>query len=157
MAAGIGTLFRTHDPPMPETYLQTAYKDRERVKGLGARWDPARKQWYVPEGRDLAPFATWLLAEQPTALSTLDSTAGTELALPTKGVSLSQLLAGVAQAVAQAYRAGEWVRVEVVKADVRRNFDRFDWCCAQLRYFVTATCFLPNRAHSFTDPVMPDT
>ena len=42
---------------MPETYLQTAYKDHESVKGLGARWDPARKQWYVPEGRDLAPFA----------------------------------------------------------------------------------------------------
>lgn len=106
---------------MPETYLQTAYKDRERVKGLGARWDPDRRQWYVPEGRDLAPFATWLPAEQQTALGTLDSTDGNELALPTKGVSLSQLLAGVAQAVAQAYRAGEWVRVEVVKADVRRG------------------------------------
>lgn len=106
---------------MPETYLQTAYKDRESVKGLGARWDPARKQWFVPEGRDLAPFATWLPAEQQTALSTQERTSGTELALPTKGVSLSQLLAGVAQEVAQAYRAGEWVRVEVVKADVRRG------------------------------------
>ena len=106
---------------MSETYLQTAYKDRELVKGLGARWDPASKQWFVPEGRDLAPFAAWLPAEQQTALSTLKSSAGTELALPTKGVSLSQLLAGVAQAVAQAYRVGEWVRVEVVKADVRRG------------------------------------
>jgi exodeoxyribonuclease VII large subunit len=106
---------------MPETYLQTAYKDRERVKALGARWDPGRKQWYVPEGRDLAPFANWLPAEHGTALSTLESTAGTELALPTKGISLSQLLAGVAQAVSQAYRSGEWVRVEVVKADVRRG------------------------------------
>ena len=106
---------------MPETYLQTAYKDRERVKGLGARWDPAKRQWYVPEGRDLAPFATWLPAEAQTALSTTQSTASTELALPTKGISLSELLAGVAQAVAKAYRGGEWVRVEVVKADVRRG------------------------------------
>jgi exodeoxyribonuclease VII large subunit len=106
---------------MPETYLQAAYKDRERVKSLGARWDPARRQWYVPEGRDLAPFVTWLPAELQSGLSTLESTASTELALPTKGVSLSQLLAGVAQAVAQAYRSGEWVRVEVVKADVRRG------------------------------------
>lgn len=106
---------------MPETYLQTAYKDRERVKVLGARWDPARKQWYVPDGRDLAPFATWLPAGEHTAPSTPQSTASTELTLSTKGVSLSQLLAGVAQAVAQAYRAGEWVRVEVVKADVRRG------------------------------------
>ena len=106
---------------MPETYLQTDYKDRERVKGLGARWDPARRQWYVPEGRDLAPFATWLPAGHETALSTLESAASTDLALPTRGVSLSQLLAGVAQAVAHAYRAGEWVRVEVVKVDVRRG------------------------------------
>jgi exodeoxyribonuclease VII large subunit len=106
---------------MPETYLQTAYKDRERVKVLGARWDPARKQWYVPDGRDLAPFATWLPAGEHTAPSRPQSTASTELTLSTKGVSLSQLLAGVAQAVAQAYRAGEWVRVEVVKADVRRG------------------------------------
>ena len=106
---------------MPETYLQTAYKDRERVKGLGARWDPDRRQWYVPEGRDLAPFVTWLPAEHQAGLSTLGSTVGTEIALPTKGISLSQLLAGVAQAVAQAYRSGEWVRVEVVKADARRG------------------------------------
>jgi exodeoxyribonuclease VII large subunit len=106
---------------MRETYLQTAYKDRERVKVLGARWDPARKQWYVPDGRDLAPFASWLPAGEHPASSTPQSTASTELTLSTKGVSLSQLLAGVAQAVAQAYRAGEWVRVEVVKADVRRG------------------------------------
>lgn len=106
---------------MPETYLQTAYKDRESVKGLGARWDPARKQWYVPEGRDLAPFASWLPVAHHTGLSPLESTASTDLALSRKGVSLSQLLVGVAQAVAQAYRAGEWVRVEVVKADVRRG------------------------------------
>jgi exodeoxyribonuclease VII large subunit len=106
---------------MPETYLQTAFKDRELVKGLGARWDPARKQWYVPQGRDLAPFVAWLPAEHRTALSPADSTSTTELAVPAKGISLSQLLAGVSQAVAQAFRAGEWVRVEVVKADVRRG------------------------------------
>ena len=121
VAAAVVGLRRPPSPSMPETYLQTAYKDSERVKGLGARWDPARKQWYVPEGRDVAPFVPWLPAEHQTGLSTLESTAGTELTLPTKGVSLSQLLAGVAQAVAQVYRAGEWVRVEVVKADVRRG------------------------------------
>jgi exodeoxyribonuclease VII large subunit len=30
---------------MTETYLNTAYKDREQVKALGAKWDSARKQW----------------------------------------------------------------------------------------------------------------
>ncbi len=106
---------------MPETYLQTAFKDRERVKGLGARWDPARKQWYVPEGRDLAPFVSWLPAESRSALTSAAETTTTDLAMPAKGMSLSQLLAGVTQAVAQAFRAGEWVRVEVIKADIRRG------------------------------------
>lgn len=106
---------------MPETFLQAAYKDRERVKALGARWDPGRRQWFVPEGRDLAPFATWLPAEVRDALADLQTSTSTEVALPTKGVSLSSLLNGVAQAVAQAYRNGEWVRVEVVKADFRKG------------------------------------
>jgi exodeoxyribonuclease VII large subunit len=47
---------------MPSTYLTTTFKDREQAKALGARWDPGRKQWYVPEGRELAPVATWLPA-----------------------------------------------------------------------------------------------
>ena len=48
---------------MSDTYLNTSFKDREQVKALGARWDPAQKKWFVPAGRDLAPFATWLPAE----------------------------------------------------------------------------------------------
>ena len=106
---------------MPETYLQTAYKDREKVKALGARWDAAQRQWFVPEGRDLAPFAPWLPGGVPVAPTSALAGPTTDLALPARGVTLSQLLAGVAQAVAQAYRSGEWVRVEVVKADVRRG------------------------------------
>ncbi len=106
---------------MPNTYLQTAYSDREQVKRLGARWDPDRRQWFVPDGRDLASFGSWLPAEHQTALSTQENDASIDLALPTKGVSLSQLLAGVAQAVARAYGAGEWVRAEVVKVDARNG------------------------------------
>ena len=54
---------------MAETFLQTAHKDRERAKDLGARWDATRNQRYVPERRDLAAFATWLPAEQRSALT----------------------------------------------------------------------------------------
>ena len=115
---------------MSETYLTTAYKDREQVKTLGAKWDSARKQWYVAPGRDLAPFAAWLpAADAQKALSTsaattvglADQTVGTDLALARSGISLLQLLAGVVQAVAQAYKVGVWTRVEVVKADARKG------------------------------------
>ena len=31
---------------MSSTYLVSSFKDKDRVKSLGARWDPERKQWY---------------------------------------------------------------------------------------------------------------
>ena len=106
---------------MANTYLTVAFKDKDAAKALGARWDGVHRQWFVPEGRDLTPFATWLPAgssEVITASSIeLTSFAGTgaSLAVPKKGVSLSSLLAGVSQAVAQAYKAGVWTLVEVVE------------------------------------------
>jgi exodeoxyribonuclease VII large subunit len=129
---------------MTPHYLTAGYRDREMVKALGARWDPDRRRWYVPEGRDLAPFASWLpeIPEIPTGpLAVMAAEAPAAPAAPTandlatrqpgstlgsikplsKGVSLSQLLARVGQAVAQVAPKGEWVRVEVVKADLRRG------------------------------------
>ncbi len=68
-------------PPAPigmtETYLTTAFKDREQVKALGAKWDPSRKQWYVSAGRELAPFAAWLPAGIQAPPTVAASTAGT--------------------------------------------------------------------------------
>ena len=46
---------------MNGTYLVTAYADKDQVKALGARWDPARRQWYVPAGRDVTPFISWFV------------------------------------------------------------------------------------------------
>lgn len=114
---------------MPSTYLTTSYKDREQVKALGARWDPDQKKWFVPSGRDLAPFANWLptgvraavVEAGPTSVTTVDVAAMTEVARSDRGIPLSQLLAGVAQAVTQAYRVGIWTTVEVLKVDARRG------------------------------------
>lgn len=114
---------------MPSTYLTTSYKDREQVKALGARWDPDQKKWFVPSGRDLAPFANWLptgvpaaiVEAGPTSVTAVDAAATTEVALSDRGIPLSQLLAGVAQAVTQAYRTGIWTTVEVLKVDGRRG------------------------------------
>lgn len=115
---------------MSVTYLVTPFNEKDQVKALGARWDPGRRQWYVPEGRDLAPFAAWLPADlqaahdavadslpavsPPTASSALSLSGG-------KGVPLSRLLAGVAQSVAQAFPEGVWTLVEVVDARLRNG------------------------------------
>jgi exodeoxyribonuclease VII large subunit len=122
------------NPAVANTYLTVSFKDKDAAKALGARWDGLQRQWFVPDGRDLTPFAQWLPAglesgalSVPSAASSSSSlftthqlsaaTAGnTALVLACKkGVSLSSLLAGVSQAVAQAYKAGVWTLVEVVE------------------------------------------
>ena len=107
---------------MTNTYLTVDFKEKDAAKALGARWDSGQRQWYVPEGQELAPFVRWLpdsISNSTTAVARQPPPAhsgSTDLALPPKrGVSLSALLAGVSQAVAQAYRAGVWVLVEVVE------------------------------------------
>lgn len=116
---------------MSPTYLSAQYKDRVQVKALGARWDGESKRWYVPDGLDLSPFAAWLpkggaLAEAAGTATALvaradqwPAPAGGVALAQERGLSLSALLAGVADLVAQAYRAGVWTRVEVLKADLR--------------------------------------
>ncbi len=113
---------------MTDTYLVSSFADKDRVKALGARWDPTRRQWFVPEGRDLAPFAQWLpAADVPAPVVSRDllapsPTASSGLAVPEKkGVSLSQLLQGVSGAVAQAFKAGVWTLVEVVDTRIRNG------------------------------------
>jgi hypothetical protein len=35
-------------------YLAVPYAQKDEAKGLGARWDPTRKRWHVPERLDTA-------------------------------------------------------------------------------------------------------
>ena len=42
-----------------KTYLNVSYAQKDAVKALGARWDPANKKWYVPANIDLTLFAAW--------------------------------------------------------------------------------------------------
>lgn len=40
-------------------YLNVPYAEKDAAKALGARWDPSRKQWYVPADKDITPFSKW--------------------------------------------------------------------------------------------------
>lgn len=40
--------------------LEVPFAEKDEAKSLGARWDPARKTWYVPAGLDRHPFQRWL-------------------------------------------------------------------------------------------------
>lgn len=115
---------------MSGTFLTVTYREREAAKALGARWDAGRRQWYVPDGMDLTPFAVWLpasAASNPLPASNAREmvaadTPSRELAAPAKkGISLSSLLSGVSRAVSKAYETGVWTLVEVVDVKVSRG------------------------------------
>jgi hypothetical protein len=44
--------------------LDVPYVDKDQVKIWGARWDPAKRVWYVPEGVDPRPLAAWFPIQQ---------------------------------------------------------------------------------------------
>lgn len=40
--------------------LKVPFDEKEQAKLVGARWDPARKVWYVVNADDLHPFIRWM-------------------------------------------------------------------------------------------------
>ena len=39
--------------------LNVPFAAKDQAKGLGARWDPQLRSWYVPQGVDIQPFQAW--------------------------------------------------------------------------------------------------
>ena len=39
--------------------LVTPFAEKDAVKALGARWDAAKKCWYIVDVADLTPFSRW--------------------------------------------------------------------------------------------------
>ncbi len=40
--------------------LKTPFAEKDAAKALGARWDGAKKIWYITDVSDLAPFMRWI-------------------------------------------------------------------------------------------------
>lgn len=108
------------------TYLTVPFTQKDQAKALGARWDAAQRQWFVPPGVDLALFSTWLTQatqspERAASESLVTEAEGAMTRSGPVGVSLSLLLAGIERTVAQAYRESVWTRVDVVNLSVRNK------------------------------------
>lgn len=46
-------------------WLDVPFAQKDLVKGLGARWNPDKRRWFVPDGVDTTPFAEWLPTPAP--------------------------------------------------------------------------------------------
>jgi len=40
--------------------LVTPFAEKDAAKALGARWDGAKKVWYITDVADLTPFMRWI-------------------------------------------------------------------------------------------------
>lgn len=65
-----------------KTYLNVPYAQKDAAKALGARWDAAAKKWYVPAGKDIAPFAQWQMGTM--ALAEISAAANPGQASPSR-------------------------------------------------------------------------
>jgi hypothetical protein len=63
-----------------KTYLYVPYAEHEEARRLGAKWDVARKRWFVENLPDLAPFLHWM----PTGLTAPHQPAVPALVKPSK-------------------------------------------------------------------------
>lgn len=62
------------------TPLNVPFKEKDEAKSHGARWNPAAKHWYIPEGVDDTPFAKWM--DGAPAVATKPQQAQTKVSTP---------------------------------------------------------------------------
>ena len=44
--------------------LSVPFKEKDEARRLGAKWDLARKTWYVVDVEDVQPFIRWMTPQQ---------------------------------------------------------------------------------------------
>ncbi len=49
---------------MPRIDLVVPFHEKDEAKKLGARWDPQKKVWFVPDGTDAGPLRRWVHASR---------------------------------------------------------------------------------------------
>ncbi len=71
--------------------LKVPFAEKDEAKKLGARWDAARKIWYVDGKSDMAPFARWA----PTPADGVDaSSSAQKSAAPARQESTGKFIVG---------------------------------------------------------------
>jgi len=45
-----------------KTYLKVPFSEKDQARRLGARWDIARKTWFIEDVENIASFLRWIPA-----------------------------------------------------------------------------------------------
>lgn len=53
--------------------LVTPFAEKDAAKAMGARWDSAKKQWYIVDVADLTPFLRWIPDIEAAAAQAIDN------------------------------------------------------------------------------------
>lgn len=56
----LNAMLERNDSIEKRTYLEVPYKQKEIVKLLGAKYDGAKKKWYIPLGVNIELFDRWI-------------------------------------------------------------------------------------------------
>ncbi|WFE68414.1 exodeoxyribonuclease VII large subunit [Thiomicrospira sp. R3] len=104
-------------------YLEVPFAQKEIAKQQGARWDPLKKKWYVPdvESVDLTLFQAWLPQTQSGAQIDLLDQAVPNPSTEKNSLSLSQLLNEVHVKLQAQFSQAIWVRAEIANLNERRG------------------------------------
>ncbi len=81
--------------------LKVPYAEKDQAKQLGARWDAARKVWYVDGRDDLEPFARWSPSEHAAQADDAPRAAGGRPSSRPTGAAKPAGAAGVASVAGQ--------------------------------------------------------
>nr|WP_157142114.1 DUF5710 domain-containing protein [Campylobacter coli] len=55
--------------PQKRIYLYVPFKDKEKVKSLGAMWDDKEKKWFAPKSLDKNIFSLYQFPSKKTSAS----------------------------------------------------------------------------------------
>lgn len=93
--------------------LNVEFKEKEKVRNLGAYFDPGTKVWCVPPNTNLIPFRPWLPAEFCKAIDKGGAV---------YGISLSHFYYIVKKSISHTISEPVWVQSELVRLQQKGNF-----------------------------------
>ncbi|MFC7420688.1 DUF5710 domain-containing protein [Iodobacter arcticus] len=67
---------------MMRVNLKVPFAEKDSAKALGAKWDAAKKLWYIVDKADLSPYSQWIDQKVATSAAPQASTEKTSFAKP---------------------------------------------------------------------------